>query len=328
MAKKFFNKKVYNKRKNILSIVIISICVVGIIASFIITSTLTNRTPEDAVIKIKNTIYIDLFGDVPNDEVFFEELKNVDEDKIEIDFEDIDTEKVGKYDIEVKVYNKKYDVTVEVIDEVAPELVLKDLNISNEETYKASDFVEKCSDNSKEKCDISFYSDGVDQNGNKVDYSKYSTNGTYEIKISASDESGNQTVLSTKLIINNDATTETCAYGNLEYDQANTLAYIVGSNNCAIDLNLYQDESMRKPVIDIAETETNKLKTDINSIPDLTENLTINREINAILNNTGNGLVGYTLMFEVLESDGTLVVKYYINLEGNRVYVENPLGIQ
>ncbi len=337
MAKKFFNNKVYNKKKNIITIVILSLCVIGVVVSFIVTATLMNKPPEDAIIKLHNSIDIEINTKIPENDIFFEELKNVDTSKIEIDSSDIKIDTLGKYTAEVKIYNEKHDVTVNVIDLTKPVLVTKDYTIQIGESYSTQDFVDNCSDNSKEKCNINFFEDGIDELGNPIDYSLFTELGTYEIKIVASDGSKNQSVESANLIITQGENPEpdpepdpepTCNFGNLEYDEKYILAYIIGNNNCAIDLNLYQNEEIRKPVIDIAEAETTKLKTDINAISGLSENITINREINAILNLTGNGVVGYTLFIEVLEADGSVIVKYNLNLDGNRVYIDNPYNLK
>ncbi len=327
MAKKFFKNKVYNRKKNIINIVIISLSVIGVIICFIITSTLTNRAPENAVIELHKSLDIEINSELPKQDLYFEELKNVEEDKIEINTKDIDITKLGKYTAELKIYNEKHDVTINVIDTTIPNLTVKDISIEIDEKYSANDFLDKCSDNSKEECNITFYSDGINENGEKLDYSGYTNPGTYEIKISAKDSSGNQTIESAKLTINGDVTTPVCSFGDLNYDTTYTLAYIVGNNNCAIDLNLYQNEEIRKPVVDIATTDTNKLKTQINAIKGLANNITINRTIDAILNTAGSGVVGYTLFIEVKDGNGQVIVSYNIDLNGNRVYKENPHNI-
>ena len=43
-------------------------------------------------------------------------------------------------------------------------------------------------DNSNNDCSLTFYSEGVDEEGKPIDYSKYTNEGTYSIKISAKDK--------------------------------------------------------------------------------------------------------------------------------------------
>ncbi len=328
MAKKFFKKKVYNKKRNIINIVIISICIIGVAICFFITSSLSNDPLKNASIVVSESVNVEVHSKLPDSDKFFKELTGVDEKDIEIDFNKVDITKLGSYEVTIEIHGKDFESKVNVIDITAPELILKDVRIESGDKYEVTDFLENCSDNSKETCKLEYLTNSVDQEGKEIDYTKFTKNGTYEIKIVAKDSSNNQTIKSAKLIIGESKETISCEYGSLEYDSNNILAYIAGSNNCALDLNLYQTDSIRTPVIELADAETNKLKNDINEIDDLTAELTVNRTINPILNTTGNGLVGYTVFMEVTDSTGNIIVNYYLNIDGNRVYVNNPYNLK
>lgn len=77
-------------------------------------------------------------------------------------------------------------------DKEAPTLELKDVTIEKGRTYSLYDFVSSCIDNKSEDCDVAFASE--DMNG-------FTEAGTYDITIKATDESGNETVKTAKLTI-------------------------------------------------------------------------------------------------------------------------------
>ena len=96
--------------------------------------------------------------------------------------------KVGSYNVKIVINNQENNMVLNVIDSVAPEFEVKDLTITNEETYKAEDFVTECQDNSKTECTYDFY---VPLRGERIDYSNYKEPGEYEIKVVAKDLSNN-----------------------------------------------------------------------------------------------------------------------------------------
>lgn len=98
--------------------------------------------------------------------------------------------KIGYFKVNFEIGNKKLQTQLHVIDTQAPALTVKNVNITNEESYYANDFMASCTDNSKQECYIEFYNP---KRGQRVDYSNYKNPGTYEIKIIAKDSSGNET---------------------------------------------------------------------------------------------------------------------------------------
>lgn len=110
--------------------------------------------------------------------------------------------KIGTYDIKITINNKDYNVKLKVVDQTAPVLTLKPLEISVGDTYSVNDFVESCTDNYDEKCVVDYYypTYGEDK---EVDYSKLTEEGSYTIKIAAKDSNENLSLpLSTTLTIN------------------------------------------------------------------------------------------------------------------------------
>lgn len=110
---------------------------------------------------------------------------------------------IGQYDVTVNVNQKDYKVKLKVVDDINPELVLKDVTIEAGSEYTINDFVESCTDNYDKECIINYYYNSSDEFESTLDYSSYKEEGTYEIKIAATDVSGNITLPQTaKLTIN------------------------------------------------------------------------------------------------------------------------------
>lgn len=99
-------------------------------------------------------------------------------------------DKVGTYDVVITINNKDYKTTLTIQDTTKPDLKLKEVTINEGETYKIEDFIDSCTDNSGDSCTYAYQ--------NQVDYSK---EGTYDITIIAKDNSNNEIIAPTKLII-------------------------------------------------------------------------------------------------------------------------------
>lgn len=339
MAKnKFFYNKVYNVKRNIINAIIIGICVVGIILCFIFTSKFYGNNPnEQKNLDIKSEVTIEV-NDTINKEIFFSKLENVNLDEIEIIYpDDFTTEKVGRSNIIIKVNDKNYDSILNVVDTEMPNLVVKNVKINENGSYNPNSFVSKCTDNSKNDCVISFY-EAVDTDGNKINYGEYTESGTYNIKISAKDESGNEAIKEAKLTItkkNGTTTTvnpvvEECKYGNANY---NTKEYIltvpISVNNCAVSIDLYKDETMTEKINKIMETETIRIKKDVDSL-NLKGRFALNRQISTVFNTSGNGLVGYELTMTInitSNNESSNVVSYKLNSDGKRIFINNPYNL-
>ncbi len=341
MAKKFFYNRVYNTRRTIINLIIIGVCVIGIIVCFILVSNFqgeNNEKPEGSVsLKQEATIEV---NEKFTKEIFFSKIENVDLDTIDVTYpDDFNLNTPGTYEVTLKISGKNYTTKLTIVDTIKPELKLKEVTINPNKGYTANDFVESCSDNSGAECIIAFYQSGTDEDGKDVDYSKYTKEGTYPIKISAKDKSGNENVLETKLIIKKDGGTtttkppvnNTCKYGDTTYD---TNAYLItkdiSTNGCAISLDLYNDEKTASEINKIMETETTRIKKDVEAL-NLTGVLSLNRKKSAIVNTAGKGIVGYELEITVTitnKDKSEEVVKYKLNSKGERVFITNPYKIK
>lgn len=338
MARKFFNQKVKgSSNKSMIAYIIVGVCILLVFVCIILVVALSNRSPDDAVVEIRDVVTVEINSEIPDKTLFFSELQNVAEDDIEISFADADLTKVGEYPVEINLYGETYESKLAVVDTQAPTLVVRNYNIDVGESYTASDFVDSCTDNSNEDCIIDFYTLGMDQDGVNIDYSAYTEEGTYTVQIIASDESGNTTTATSATLTIGESSgpiiPTTCTYGNSEYDSS---TYILGvnvtQNGCALDLNLYQNESVTAPAYELANADTEKLQKEISKL-NINENLerNLSRLITPVLNTAGTGIVGYTVHMELAieYEDGheEVVASYYINTNGERVYSINTYNL-
>lgn len=330
MAKKFFNKRVKSRKKTLINGLIIGICVIGIVLCFWLTQSFGgNDETVEVIVKLQDSISVDMNNGEPSKDVFFLELSGVEESDISVDYSNVDFSVLGEYTVTVTVLNEKYYIKLNVVDVSIPSLSVQSVTISDDEDYDYTDFVVSCSDNSNEDCVVGFFTGGIDEEGNIIDYSSFKDNGSYDIVIIATDVNGNSTYKTTTLTIGDasSGTSTECTYGSGDYSSGYILAYSVVNNGCAVSLDLYQSSTIREPMDDIADTESEKVKMEIEQISGLSSNIIINRSITAILNETGNGFVGYSLYMEITNNDGDIIVSYYLTESGSRIYIENPYSL-
>ncbi len=336
MAKKFFYNRVHNTKRTIINVSIIVFCVIGIIICFVITSNFQgeNRNEPKGELSLNNETTIEVNESYSND-IFFSKIENVSLDDIEVIYpKGFDVSKVGEYELTIKVGDEERKTTLKIVDTIMPELTVKEYTIKENGNYKANDFVTSCSDNSNKNCHIAFVKDAVDQDGNKIDYTQYKKEGTYSIKISAKDDAGNENIKETKLIIGKVSTEQPeteCKYGNSEYDKdVYVLAVDKTSNGCAVSLDLYKDDNMTAEVDKIIDTESVRIKKDVNALKiDGMPALNIRRT--AVLNSTGTGIVGYQIRITVSIKKGEdvkTIVDYKMDSNGKRVFISNDYNLK
>lgn len=190
-----------SKKKKIIIISASSVAVVlaGIEVGFCIfknnNKVVEEQKEEETAIKIefKDELLINLEDSLPTLEDYLNsgelkegEITYKDDNDEEIELNEL---KIGTY----KVFIDGKEVSVlKIVDEVKPELKVKELTINESDTYEVKDFVESCTDNSKEDCNLSFKEESMKTNTKE---------GTYDIVIVAKDSSENTIEQSTKLII-------------------------------------------------------------------------------------------------------------------------------
>lgn len=323
---KFFNQKVKKGRRRkkdkgkikLIGIFSVTILLVLCLIIFIVLS----NNHDDAVVILNDSVKLEINSSEVKKDIFFQKLENVRDKDIKIDYSNVSFETVGSYDVIIKIYGKKYSSKLEIVDTKAPDLVTKDVEINSGDSYKATDFVQSCTDNSKNDCIINFYEESA---------SNYTKDGTYTILIVASDEAGNKTeAKEAKLVIIKKGSQETptpvCKYGNDNYDSDKIVSVNVTKDGCALDLNLYNDENTLAPAEELKNEEITKIKSELSKVNLGVKQVYIDSNISTVLNSSGNGIVGYTLLIKVsIEKNGVMEVieEYYMLNDKTRKYIVN-----
>ena len=227
-GKKFFFNKAYIKKNRTVAIISVITVILLIVTTYFITSQFYSeniKSPQKIVEtyeeidvklfdklpymlsyfkKLENTKISDIKVTYPDNFTYSEDTTNCNEEQIktinsikngeknEMDVNEAfscltyRTNLAGSFNVKITVEKNEYTIKLNVIDDEAPKLVAKNFEIYEDEYYSVDDFVESCSDNSKKECNITFL------NTSLVNYSNYKEPGTYDIKIAATDNSGNK----------------------------------------------------------------------------------------------------------------------------------------
>ncbi|MBQ6841405.1 MAG: hypothetical protein IJO63_04760 [Bacilli bacterium] len=346
---KFFNGKVKKDRGTLIKYGVIAAGVILIILLFVLIAAGKNKK-SDIVLELKETITFEVNSDWPEADVFFTKIENFDTNLIS--FTDFDISTVGEYTVTVTAEGQgSEDVTVNVVDTTAPVLELQDLVIPTGGSYSIQDFFLNCEDNSDKECFLEYDTTAIDQNGNPIDFSAYTADGKYVIKIIAKDETGNATEpQSVNLTIGNESSVtplpSNCSYGDLTVntDTHNyPIAVIVGDeiNGCALNRDLWDSASVQTPVNDFYKKDYERLETQLK--PVLKEEYPNGAKIVAyphyvaVLNKDLKGLVGYAIYVKVyaadstsdaqVDSDANLILSYYLRSDKTREYDVNKFKL-
>ena len=187
MARKFFNQKVDTNRSAVVKISVVIGILLLLFAFIMLMVHSVDKRKNKSVVKLRDSVSIEINTKLPDDDVFFVELKNVKKDDIKVNMDSVRIDKIGTYDVKISIKGSNYKSAVKVVDTKKPELKLKNVSIKFGEKYEPKDFVESCNDNSKAECEIKFYELATTEDGNKIDYGSYTKEGTYEIQITAMD---------------------------------------------------------------------------------------------------------------------------------------------
>ena len=322
MAKKsFFNKKVKKTYKGPSLKLILYIIGGALVLTIltVLTVAIVKKSRKEVVIEIKDPVTVEINSGVPNTNDLFKKLKNIDIKDITVSYENVDFANLGSYELTVKVKDQEFNTTLEVVDNTMPNLVVDDLVISKGSKYKITDFVVSCTDNSGEECILNYPSD---------EYKNITDLGEHNVLIVASDASGNNTgIKKVKLSI---VDGKACRYGTGGYDTKKyIMAVDITSDGCAIDLNLYYEESTMKPAKKFITKETDSIQNYIETIDLGFKNIKVSSELYPILNTSGKGVVGYEVEMHLANRDtNEEFAVYKVNKNGNRVYSLNTYNLK
>lgn len=180
----------------------------------------SNIQTNEEKINIKENVEVEINSEVLNIKNFFEnsnfsdgEINYFESDK-KIKF-DTKYNKIGSFKVVMKINDKNYETTLNVVDKLAPTLKLKELTITLGDKFEINSFVESCTDNSKEDCILSY-----------KENKKYTKVGTYDVTIIAKDKSDNVVEETTKLIVKNKKTTNETQTNNNNNNNNNKVKFV------------------------------------------------------------------------------------------------------
>lgn len=170
------------KKRLVLVIIPIVIFLTGICVYLLFFNKDEKKSKDETTkMEVRNNLSFALGSNIPVLSDFVDET----EGRIEVFFDEevytkefLDT--IGEYKVKIYVGDETYEVRFNVFDKIAPEVIFKNVTITEGGNYKAEDFIESCIDNSKEDC--------IYEIANKEAYTKV---GIYDIFIHAIDGSGN-----------------------------------------------------------------------------------------------------------------------------------------
>lgn len=353
---KFFNGKVKRDRTSLIKYTVIGIGVLIIIILLFAIGCQPHENYDDVIHLKDKGVTIEIGDDFPEVLDYFKEIDEYpysDSLKYEFDKDDCDSTKVMTCKVTISG-NAINDIKTKLIikDTTVPDLVLKDsLYIEVNEPYNVEDFVDYCEDNSGEDCKIYYYNPNGAATDNEVtenitDYSSYTNNGTYKILIVAEDINGNKTEpLETSLVIGSgDQNDKTCSFGDMKVSSSRVkfpIAVYAGDVdlNCAIDKELWDNATIQVPANEMYQTDYKRLQSQLEEILRTNypagANIKVYPSYISVLNDKLTGLVGYGIFVKVyvaelnkqIDLDQNLVMSYYLNSDGSRLYVANKYQI-
>ena len=174
----------------------------------VFTETVEKHEEEKQLLEVIESINIEINTKLPTLNKYINTLENGSikyyKNNKEINKKDV-IKNIGIYDIVITINDDKYNSKLIVNDTIKPNLKLKEVTIYEGQNYNINSFVKSCSDNSSNKCNITF-------KDNKM--SKYTKVGSYEIIVVAKDNSNNSTEVKTKLNIIKKVTTSNTTRNN------------------------------------------------------------------------------------------------------------------
>lgn len=342
---KFFNGRVKNNRETLVKYgIIIGGAILIIILLMLIVN--ANNKKNKPVFELKQAVDVEINSNYPEPIDYFSKFDKYDINDITVNTDYADITKVGNYTVTLTAKNgAQGEVILNVVDTTAPVLVTKEVVLETAASYSPEDFVLSCEDNSKDVCIIEFYKSSQDQNGNIIDYSTFTDQGTHTVKLVAKDNEGNITEATDATLVIGNANVQKpvveCNYGDLSIPDyvKYPIALIVGDeeNNCALNRDLWDSETTQNLVNELYNTDYKKLQSEISPLIEKEfpngANIVVYPNYVSVLNKEAKGLIGYAIYVKVYVADATkdekvdvaknLKLEYYINPDKTRQYKVN-----
>lgn len=182
------NKKVKKKmNKNTLIIIIALAVVILVCGGYWVYNNLLNKP---VILTLRN-LTLELGEKVPTEINKYVDKMEGKESDYSLNLSSIVEDEVGVYNYTVTYKRQSKTGTVTIEDTTIPKLTLKDVTVKIGDEVKIEDFIEACEDESN--CTYAFE--------DEIDTKMTENTGTYDLRIIAKDESGNETTQVAKLIV-------------------------------------------------------------------------------------------------------------------------------
>ena len=224
-----------------------------VVIIIVVLATRNNRpTPNDPAtprFTVKEELTIESGSPVPSVEDYFDELENIDLNSIIVTYPDefelsYDTSSCtveeeeeiystdepnysdfdcvqnllitpATYGVTLEVQGEEFNVTLNVEDTAAPVIITQNIEIYEGDNYELEDFVNICFDVTSE-CNLSYYMEDTDEEGNPIDYSNITEVGEHTIRMIATDDYDNisEPVSATLTILEAEGTLYTVSFNS------------------------------------------------------------------------------------------------------------------
>jgi len=304
------------KALKIIAILFVIAIIIGFVL-FTINFIKTKSLDFQRMLETKEVVHIEYGDELPSIKVYFEEFYDYDENDFTIEYsKEIPLNEEGKtineaeVTVTIKNEKKEFQSKLKIKDKTNPELVLKVVSKKEGTDLKVEEFIESCFDLSGE-CTYEF--SGV------ISMSV----GTHEIKIKATDKHGNKTTIATTLTIVAKTTSIPTISCNKTI-RSDLSDYIFTYEMTCEDINNGKTENY--------DTKAqNKMNSEIATASNRSDwgDAGVVYVVGAYdaIYNTNSQIIGYMVAIGLTDASGNILADYAIDVNGNKVWEENTIGI-
>lgn len=238
----------------------ILICVVGLIAVIGFIYLLLQILFPPHIVLTSDVQEVEINSQVDY-QSFIEKVRDGDIKDVKVDSKDVQLNHLGNYTVIYQFKDEQAELTLKVIDTIAPKVQTKKLKIAQNQNIKAEDLIEKITDATKTT--VSFQKD--------YDFSK---TGKLDVNVVVEDEGGNQTVEKITIEIVEDKTAPTII--------VNSFSVNVGEKVDLLNYALVKDDYDQNPKVTVEKNNFDIHKTGTYSIKYIAKDFAGNQSQKAV----------------------------------------------
>jgi hypothetical protein len=296
-------KKEKKKGKSPLVFIIIILLIIAIglgVYYFLVVA--KSNAPTTVTVKEVN---LELGGTIPTDVSTYATVSG--KNNCTVNTDDININKTNSYKFYVTCNGETYEGKAHVEDTTSPDVVTTDLTVLPNASVSAKDFIESCTDVSE--CTYQF------SDADKVK-SSLTTIGEYDVDIIVSDESSNETTVTAKLIVSDNAPVKYLTCTSKEENIDSIYANLTTTFKIGIDSSNKYYSAIRTSTFKFDEVgDYNTIKTNYNEdigINDIIGTATFNDSNKTIKLSSTMTLEEFGKSFDIVLSDNMNTIKAYL----------------